>query len=638
MHLSSIYIKNYKGIKELSINFNPRLNVIIGENGCCKSSVIDAVRLFYAWGNPMRELDINIEDFHQEIITTETGDKLVSRANRIIIEYTFDNLTDEQKGAYYQYLVIEEKSIYAKVTITYEIKEKDRIWTSFYMGKEEGQKADYNTYAYFNSYYLGALRDSTKDLMSTRNNLLGKVIKRKIDKAGTEQKIKDIIKTANQSLLEQDEVTSTQKGINENLKEILANYFTNEVGVHIEQSRVEYIVNVIKPYLPFGTNDPSDGFRLWQNSLGFNNLIYIATVLSDIKECHNSDPISHYVLLIEEPEAHLHPQLQINLYRFLKEADENINSQLFITTHSPTLTSRIPFENLILLHNSAFVIDNCFNERGKENIKKDVVKNKLITEQDVIKYKRMLERYLDVTRSQLFFAKSCLFVEGISEELILNTFSKVIGKSLSNYQVELVNIEGVAFAQFILLFNSSDVTKRLPMKISIITDGDQFTDSKNATYNIEELVKDNYKKLNELRCLINSSSICNRAKNLQSLKNNQNNICISIGDKTLEYQICKANVFPSKEETISSLLYTFIKDEIQPGFFNEIQYYMDTIKNGNLNNDEQMNVAILMWKCLPTKSEFAQELTEYIENNLDKAKNSFKIPVYISSAINHLTS
>lgn len=60
MHLSSIYIKNYKGIKELSINFNPRLNVIIGENGCCKSSAIDAVRLFYAWGNPMRELDINI--------------------------------------------------------------------------------------------------------------------------------------------------------------------------------------------------------------------------------------------------------------------------------------------------------------------------------------------------------------------------------------------------------------------------------------------------------------------------------------------------------------------------------------------------------------------------------------------------
>lgn len=55
---------------------------------------------------------------------------------------------------------------------------------------------------------------------------------------------------------------------------------------------------------------------LTQNSLGFNNLIYIATVLSDIKECHEDDQISTYALFIEEPEAHLHPQLQVNLYDF----------------------------------------------------------------------------------------------------------------------------------------------------------------------------------------------------------------------------------------------------------------------------------------------------------------------------------
>lgn len=637
MHLSTIYIKNYKGIKELSVKFHSKLNVIIGENSSCKSTLIDAIRLFYAWGSPMRDIDISIEDFHQEI-QTNNGVKNVIRSNKITIEYTFDGLSDEQKGAYHQYLVIEDELIFARVTITFEIKENERIWTSFYMGKEAGQKADYDTYEYFKSYYLGALRDSTRDLMSTKNNLLGKVIKRKIEKGKTEELIKDIIRKANKDLLNRDEVISTKQGINSNLKDILFNYFNNEVGVHIEQNRIEYIVNVIKPYLPFGTNDPSEGFRLWQNSLGFNNLIYIATVLSDIKECHDDDPISHYILLIEEPEAHLHPQLQVNLYQFLKDADSNLNSQLFITTHSPTLTSRVPFENLILLNNDAYNISDCFEDRVKENLVRDPQKGVFLKEDDIVKYKRMLQRYLDITRSQLFFSKGCLFVEGISEELILNVFAKVLNKPLTDHQVELVNIDGVAFTQFMLLFNSVDITKRLPMKIALITDGDQFTDSKDSIYNIDALVQDNYSKLNKLRMAIKEDNVCNRVQNLQSLKNNQENIYIGIGDKTLEYQICRSNVFSSVENTQKSFFYKFLEKLISDNLISEISKYLSSLDGLEIDDDQQMNVAILMWKCLPSKAEFAQELAEYIEANLDNAIKEFKVPSYISSSINHIIS
>lgn len=47
MYLATINIKNYKGVSSLSINFNPKLNIIIGENGCRKTAIIDAIRLMY---------------------------------------------------------------------------------------------------------------------------------------------------------------------------------------------------------------------------------------------------------------------------------------------------------------------------------------------------------------------------------------------------------------------------------------------------------------------------------------------------------------------------------------------------------------------------------------------------------------
>ena len=73
----------------------------------------------------------------------------------------------------------------ARVHLSFEMKEKGRIYTSYVTGKEENDlRADWNTFHFFHPYYLGALRDSTRDLMSTRNNLLGRVIKRKIDRVG----------------------------------------------------------------------------------------------------------------------------------------------------------------------------------------------------------------------------------------------------------------------------------------------------------------------------------------------------------------------------------------------------------------------------------------------------------------------
>ncbi|MDT3367501.1 MAG: AAA family ATPase [Bacteroidota bacterium] len=637
MYLSRIHIKNFRGIKELLVEFDKKLNVIIGANGQLKTSLIDAIRLFYAWGEPNRDIEINKEDFHVEITQNEDGTKTITQSSKIDIYYQFEGLSALQEGAFYQYLDCrDDGTMVAKVHLSFEMKEKGRIYTSYVTGKEEnGLRADWNTFLFFHPYYLGALRDSTRDLMSTRNNLLGRVIKRKIDRAGSEDEVKSIVDNANNQLLQRNEVLDTQVGINDNLSQINKTELQN-VELHIEQNKIEYIVNIIKPFLPYSAAD-NNGFILTQNSLGYNNLIYIASVLSDIKDCHLDDNVSIYALLIEEPEAHLHPQLQVNLHNFLKNADASENSQTFITTHSPTLTSKIPLENLILLkNNEAFHVGNCYKGRHMENIVRDVAKNRHLKETEVECYRKMIARYFDVTRSQLLFSSGCLFIEGISECQLIETFSKLIDKSLTDHQIEIVDADGIAFYQFLMLFNSSDDKKRLPIRAALVTDEDQFTDSKDKEYNLGSLVDNEYAKLNSLRNGINSGQVNGRVNNMKAMTNGQANIKICSGQKTLEYQICRANVFASIETTKETWLYELVR-QVNPEGIGKVDSYMVGLGERDMSEEEQQNVALLIWKCLPGKAEFAQTLNSFLLDKIDgDGEIKFTIPQYIQDAITYL--
>jgi putative ATP-dependent endonuclease of OLD family len=160
--------------------------------------------------------------------------------------------------------------------------------------------------------------------------------------------------------------------------------------------------------------------------------------------------------LIEELEAHLHPQAQM---RVIEELQRRENIQLILTSHSPNLTSKIPLRNLILCEGTdAFPMGAEFTKLEADDY-------------------RFLECFLDVTKSNLFFANGVILVEGWAEELLVPALAKLmkarglITQDLTEAGVSVINVGGTAYFRYAKIFLRR-AGPEIGIPVSIITDLD----------------------------------------------------------------------------------------------------------------------------------------------------------------------
>lgn len=152
------------------------------------------------------------------------------------------------------------------------------------------------------------------------------------------------------------------------------------------------------------------------NGLGFKNLIYIVLCLKSFREDVESDPEQRprvHLVVVEEPEAHMHPQMQAvfiqKVSEFLAPAPGETSVQLLLTTHSSHMAANCGFAPIR------------YFRRNKGTVEiKDLLSFEASAKTDPEKAAmEFLQKYLTTTRCDMFFADKLVFIEGQVERMLL---------------------------------------------------------------------------------------------------------------------------------------------------------------------------------------------------------------------------
>ena len=455
MYLSELKAQHFRQFKDISMAFNKGLNLLVGENNAGKSSVIDAIRLV-------------LDTTSAEWVSLKSTDFLNGK-NELQIQLKFEDLSLRESGLFLEYLTNEEvtpgvdKSVLF-ITLSAKVapspfKKSQFIKTEIRSGiNNDGPIIERDVREYLAATYLKPLRDAEAELSAGRSSRLSQILGSNASLAGdtsATQRIIELLTGASKDIQSDAAIQTAQDNIATLLNSLTfrANVFTPVLSLlgskdyaDMSESEKSFALKSILEKLTLELD--ASGIK---HGLGYSSLLFMATELMLIKQEEEQYPL----LLVEEPEAHLHPQLQLKFINYLRT--ENSQLQCILSTHSPVLASKAPLESLILMQEGqAFPL-----RKGCTALE----------DEDYV----FLEKFLDSTKANMFFAKGVLLVEGVAEVVLIPKIAELLGRPLEDYGVSLVSVNGLSRKRYAKAYRSSPTSanpKPLPIKVACITDLD----------------------------------------------------------------------------------------------------------------------------------------------------------------------
>lgn len=479
VRLSRISIENFRifgeGASGFHLDFPAGIAALVGENDSGKTAIIDAVRLVLGTRG-QDYFRVGEADFHQPADGSPTRTEI-----RIVLR--FDALSAADRGAFLEHLTyLDGKAcLFLHWQATTASRGPSRRFTNVECrsgATGNGPALEAAARALLCATYLRPLRDADQALSAGRGSRLAQILQQteEVATAGddfvpaafpddpTTLSVLGIGDFANELLERQPGIGGARTRLNDDYLAKLSfegDALKGAISVSgargDKAARLRQLLEKLELDLrDDGVVDPAPG-----RGLGSNNLLFMAAELLLLSQESDGFP----ALLIEEPEAHLHPQRQHLLIDFLKQkaiVDQSAEHglQVIMTTHSPSLASSLKLENLVLVHGGrAFPM-------GPEHT--------LLQPADYA----FLERFLDATKANLFFARGVIIVEGDAENILLPTLARLIGRDLARHGVSVVNVGGTGLGRYGRIFQRGAAEEQgaLDVPVACITDMDVMPD------------------------------------------------------------------------------------------------------------------------------------------------------------------
>ena len=701
MFLSKITVQNFRLLKEFSIDLEKELSLIIGKNNSGKTSLLYLLDKIFHWrdkGGCIHIDDFNL-DYKKSLVDMLVKDEVIDEKEyqedgvrlRLYIKYNDDDdlsnvgliMMDLDENNYYvvlgydyvlpyeaycrlrekakanankhktsiqeevenlldksiaNYFVLRKKSI-AYDAATNKINENDYI--------DLKNRPQFHEDALISIGYIDAKRqvankENDKTLSLQTAELFNQL------QSDDNEVIDNFIQTISESDKKLGEVYNDMFSSVLDKVEEMGGVKPKETKLQVTSSLKSQ--NLLKGntkvvYEHTGVQLPED-----HNGLGYMNLISMIFQIEIIRQTfmkgRNGKMADINLLIIEEPEAHTHPQMQ---YIFIKNIKKLLNAPLttkdeyrkiqsIISTHSSHIVSESEFGNIKYMRRT-----------GNEVIAKNLKDLQNEYDNDEQQWYTFLKHYLTLSRSELFFADKAIFIEGDTERILLPILMKKLDQEelcdedknelpLCKQNISIIEVGAYShiFGKFInfiglekaVVFTDLDVGHKINGKGHILktkyVDSDEMLTSNNALKEYFKNLKDgNDLKVNKLLSLTDNQKVFtwNTAESQWKQDENGNmRVCFQVKENNYQARTFEDNFFAINKDFLQDN-----KDTIRGLDEGKLKDFLDTAK--------EFDEYDLAEAGIESKATFAVEI---IFNSVKKGDNEFcgwNIPQYIKDGL-----
>jgi putative ATP-dependent endonuclease of the OLD family len=458
LRISRVKINNFANFQALDVSTGDSL-VLVGENKVGKSNFIRALQLILDPGLSERDRQLTLDQFWDGLGTGKLG---------AIVEVAIELIGFDDKPRLMAHLaeciVSVGPPLVARLTYRYQPKTN--------LGRQPLSVADYE-YILFGGEdpesslpgdlrrmlpieVQGALRDAEKDLATWRRSPLRPLIEQLTSEldptAGAN--LQTLIDTTQATLAGDAEVVAVANRITDRLIALAGPQHAVSISLGLAPTQLDTLLKALRLLIDGGSRGIGDA------SVGTANLIFLTLKSLELDRLIQEGERDHTFFAVEEPEAHLHPHVQRLVYRYflqdtgIEAEDSRANLTTVVTTHSPHIASVAPIRSVLLLREDGTTHATVAKSAAHASLS--------VTDQ------RDLQRYIDVTRGEIYFARGVVLVEGDAELFLVPAFAETLGMPLDVLGISVCSVNGTNFTPYAKLIGPSG----LDIPFVILTDFD----------------------------------------------------------------------------------------------------------------------------------------------------------------------